>query len=130
MLSMNAHLTNWIPICVPMDSWLMTPPPCGYWPAAVGPATGMFPAFFKFYDLLGGFCSPNSFIMTPNRAYDTFPQLSGRAAEGKTLKYASVFYEGQHNDARTNLAIALTAACKGVDIANYTAAVLRLSCVG
>lgn len=30
-----------------------------------------------------------------------------------------MFYEGQHNDARTNLAIAMTAAEKGADIANY-----------
>ena len=35
------------------------------------------------------------------------------------LKYCAVFYEGQHNDARTNLAIAMTAAEKGADIANY-----------
>ena len=36
-------------------------------------------------------------------------------------RYAAlqVFYEGQHNDARTNLAIALTAAERGAAIANY-----------
>ena len=32
---------------------------------------------------------------------------------------SQVFYEGQHNDARTNIAIALTAAEKGAAISNY-----------
>merc|ERR1719327_1616666 len=36
------------------------------------------------------------------------------------MKYINVFYEGQHNDARTNLAIGLTAAKHGAAIANYT----------
>jgi len=35
------------------------------------------------------------------------------------IKYCSIFYEGQHDDARTNLAIALTAAEHGAKIANY-----------
>ena len=37
-----------------------------------------------------------------------------------TIMYASVFYEGQHNDARTNIAVALTASLKGAAIANHT----------
>jgi len=36
------------------------------------------------------------------------------------MKYVSVFYEGEHNDARTNLAIAFTAAMHGAAICNYT----------
>ena len=43
-----------------------------------------------------------------------FPQLNK-----KDIKYCAVFYEGQHNDARTNVAIAMTAAEKGANIANY-----------
>ena len=35
------------------------------------------------------------------------------------LKYCPVFYEGQHDDSRTNLAIAQTAAREGAAIANY-----------
>ena len=35
------------------------------------------------------------------------------------VQYCAVFYEGQHNDARTNLAIAMSAAEKGAHIANY-----------
>ena len=33
--------------------------------------------------------------------------------------YSSIFYEGQHDDARTNIAIAQTAALDGAAIANY-----------
>jgi len=35
------------------------------------------------------------------------------------MKYVSVFYEGEHNDARTNLCIAFTAAMYGAAISNY-----------
>jgi len=36
------------------------------------------------------------------------------------MKYVSVFYEGAHNDARTNIAIAMTAAMHGACMCNYT----------
>lgn len=36
-----------------------------------------------------------------------------------SIKYCSVFYEGQFDDARTNLAIALTAAREGAAMCNY-----------
>ena len=35
------------------------------------------------------------------------------------MKYCSIFYEGQHDDARTNLAIAMTSAQYGAAMANY-----------
>ena len=40
----------------------------------------------------------------------------------RDLKFVSVFYEAQHNDARTNIAIALSAAEHGATIANYVEA--------
>lgn len=52
--------------------------------------------------------------MTAKRAERKFPELNT-----KEMKYCSVFYEGIHDDARTNLAIAQTAAMKGADIVNY-----------
>ena len=52
--------------------------------------------------------------MTPSRARRKFPQLAN-----SDIKYCPIFYEGQHDDARTNLAIAQTAAKAGADIANY-----------
>eukprot|EP00928_Gymnodinium_smaydae_P077238 TRINITY_DN6046_c0_g1_i5.p1 TRINITY_DN6046_c0_g1~~TRINITY_DN6046_c0_g1_i5.p1 ORF type:complete len:550 (-),score=100.63 TRINITY_DN6046_c0_g1_i5:314-1930(-) len=52
--------------------------------------------------------------MSSERARGEFPQM-----DGKRMKYVSVFYEGAHNDSRTNVAIALTAAMYGTAIANY-----------
>src|SRR5690242_14526946 len=52
--------------------------------------------------------------MTRKRAQRKFPQLATN-----DIKYSPVFYEGTHDDARTNLAIAQTAASEGACIANY-----------
>lgn len=52
--------------------------------------------------------------MTPTRARRKFPQL----ANGE-IKYCSVFYEGTHDDSRTNVAVAQTAAIEGASIVNY-----------
>jgi glycerol-3-phosphate dehydrogenase len=51
--------------------------------------------------------------MGRKRAQRKFPQLDA------SFKYAQVFYEGMHNDARTNTAIALTAAEEGACICNH-----------
>lgn len=114
MLTINPHITNWVPIAVPLDKWIIWPPPFDYPPAALGPCTGMFVFFFKFYDLLGLWSAPSSYVMSAARATEEFPQM-----DGKRMKYVSVFYEGAHNDSRTNLSIALTAAMHGTCIANY-----------
>jgi glycerol-3-phosphate dehydrogenase len=115
MLQMNPHITNWVPIAVPLDKWIIWPAPFDYPPAALGPCTGLFVIFFKAYDALGLWSAPSSYVMSSNQARQTFPQM-----DGKRMKYVSVFYEGAHNDARTNLAIALTAAMHGAVISNYT----------
>lgn len=59
--------------------------------------------------------------MTPKRARRKFPQLSN-----SEIKYCSIFYEGTHDDSRTNLAIAQTAALEGACIANYCEATALL----
>lgn len=114
MLTINPHLTNWLPIAVPLDKWIIWPPPFDYPPAALGPFTGMFVIFFKFYDFLGSWTAPSSYVMSSSRARQEFPQM-----DGHRMKYVSVFYEGEHNDARTNVAIAMTAAMHGACISNY-----------
>jgi len=113
MLKQQPHLTNWLPIAVPLTSWLLWPPPFGHPVAMLGPL-GLFPVFFRFYDMLSGFDCPPSHIMTRSRVERKFPQLSIN-----NLKYCSVFYEGQHDDARTNLALAETAAIEGAKMFNY-----------
>jgi len=112
LLENNPHLTNWVPIAVPIDKWISWPPPFGHPLFASAPI--MLPAVFKFYDSMSNFSCPPSHIMSKKRAERKFPQLANEDA-----KYYSVFYEGQHNDSRTNTYIALTAAEEGATVANY-----------
>eukprot|EP00656_Telonema_subtile_P020946 TRINITY_DN2199_c0_g2_i4.p1 TRINITY_DN2199_c0_g2~~TRINITY_DN2199_c0_g2_i4.p1 ORF type:complete len:599 (-),score=156.63 TRINITY_DN2199_c0_g2_i4:261-2057(-) len=120
LLETQPHLTNWRAVGVPINRWVLWPPPFDYPPAVFGPM-GLFSAFFKFYDAMSGFSCPSSHIVSPKRAHRIFPQL-----EISGLKYAQVFYEGQHNDARTNVAIALSAAQQGASISNYVQVVSLL----
>jgi len=112
LLENNPHLTNWVPIAVPMKTWTVWPAPLGHPIFSLVPM--VLPAVFKFYDSLSGFSCPPSHIMSRSRAQRKFPQLD------EDFKYVSVFYEGQHNDSRTATCIALTAAEEGAAIANYT----------
>lgn len=112
MAETQEHLTNWIPIVVPFTEWHVWPPPFGHWLFSLFPV--LSPAVFKFYDSMSGFSCPPSYIMGKKKAGQMFPQLNE-----KKLKYAQVFYEAQHNDARTNIAIAMSAAEKGANISNY-----------
>lgn len=115
MLEKNAHLCNWVPIAIPFDRFVVTPAPFGHPLFALFPI--LAPFVLKFYDSLSGFSCPPSYVMGPKLASQTFPQLGHRK-----MKFASVFYEAQHNDARTNLAIALSAAEAGANISNYVEA--------
>lgn len=112
MMEQQRHLCNWVPIAMPFTEWHISPPPFKH------PLFGLFPILappvLKIYDSLSFFKCPPSFIMTKRKAREVFPQL-----EEKDLKYCAVFYEAQHNDARTNVAIAMTAAEKGAAITNY-----------
>lgn len=113
LLENNPHLTNWVPIAVPIEKWISWPPPFDHPIFATAPI--MLPFVFKFYDGMSGFTCPPSHIMSQKRAERKFPQLASENA-----KYYSCFYEGQHNDARTATYIALTAAEKGACVTNYT----------
>ncbi|GMH60117.1 hypothetical protein TrST_g8364 [Triparma strigata] len=115
MLEKQEHLTKWIPIAIPFDKYIVWPPPFGHPLFALFPL--LAPFVLKFYDSLSQFSCPPSYVMGPQQAKEKFPQLSHRK-----LKFVSVFYEAQHNDARTNLAIALSAAEHGAAISNYVEA--------
>ncbi len=112
MMTKQPHLCHWVPLVVPFYAWHLNPPPLGEPLFAFFPI--LAPLTFKIYDALSLFTCPSSYIITKNKAAHCFPQL-----QLHDLKYASVFYEAQHNDARTNLAIALTAADRGATIVNY-----------
>ena len=112
MIDTQKHLCHWIPIAVPFTSWHVSPAPMGHWLFGFFPV--LAPVVFKMYDALSAFTCPPSYIMTPSRTKTAFPTMAT-----ENLKYCAVFYEAQHNDSRTNLAIAMSAAEKGAHIANY-----------
>jgi glycerol-3-phosphate dehydrogenase len=112
MIEQQPHLCHWVPIALPFDRWFVSPPPFGHGLFALFPL--LSPLVVKFYDGLSGFTCPSSFVVGPKAAQRRFPQLRQRS-----LLFATVFHEAMHDDARTNIAIALTAAEQGAAVANY-----------
>ncbi|NXC32608.1 GPDM protein, partial [Campylorhamphus procurvoides] len=101
LLQSAPHLSAPLPIMLPIYKWWQLP---YYW---IG---------IKLYDLVAGSqCLKSSYVLTKARALELFPMLRKDRLVG-----AIVYYDGQHNDARMNLAIALTAARYGAATANYT----------
>src|SRR5437763_16718675 len=73
------HLSMWLPIMLPLDSWWKAP---YYW------------AGTKFYDLLAGSEGiESSYFLTKSKAIDAFPMLKQTDLVG-----ALVYYDGAHND--------------------------------
>uniref|UniRef100_A0A671NBD0 Glycerol-3-phosphate dehydrogenase, mitochondrial n=1 Tax=Sinocyclocheilus anshuiensis TaxID=1608454 RepID=A0A671NBD0_9TELE len=101
LLNIAPHLSAPLPIMLPVYKWWQLP---YYW------------AGIKMYDLVAGSqCLKSSYVLSKSKALELFPMLKKDKLVG-----AIVYYDGQHNDARMNLAIALTAARHGAAIANYT----------
>ncbi|XP_072302778.1 glycerol-3-phosphate dehydrogenase, mitochondrial isoform X2 [Eucyclogobius newberryi] len=107
LLEIAPHLSAPLPIMLPVYKWWQLP---YYW------------AGIKMYDLVAGIqCLKSSYVLSKSKALELFPMLKRDKLVG-----AIVYYDGQHNDARMNLAIALTAARHGAAMANYTEAVSLL----
>ncbi|XP_014847065.1 PREDICTED: glycerol-3-phosphate dehydrogenase, mitochondrial [Poecilia mexicana] len=101
LLQIAPHLSAPLPIMLPVYKWWQLP---YYW------------AGIKMYDVVAGIhCLKSSYLLSKSKALEYFPMLNKDKLVG-----AIVYYDGQHNDARMNLAIALTAARHGAAIANYT----------
>uniref|UniRef100_A0A8C3K513 Glycerol-3-phosphate dehydrogenase n=1 Tax=Calidris pygmaea TaxID=425635 RepID=A0A8C3K513_9CHAR len=106
LLEIAPHLSAPLPIMLPVYKWWQLP---YYWFG------------IKLYDMVAGSqCLKSSYVLSKSRALEHFPMLRKDELVG-----AIVYYDGQHNDARMNLAIALTAARYGAATTNYTE-VLRL----
>ncbi|XP_059904803.1 glycerol-3-phosphate dehydrogenase, mitochondrial isoform X5 [Gadus macrocephalus] len=101
LLEIAPHLSAPLPIMLPVYKWWQLP---YYW------------AGIKMYDLVAGMeCLKSSYVLSKTKALELFPMLKKDRLVG-----AIVYYDGQHNDARMNLAIGLTAARYGAAMANYT----------
>uniref|UniRef100_UPI00398EB01E glycerol-3-phosphate dehydrogenase, mitochondrial isoform X2 n=1 Tax=Pristiophorus japonicus TaxID=55135 RepID=UPI00398EB01E len=107
LLQVAPHIAKQLPIMLPLYKWWQLP---YYW------------AGIKIYDFVAGNqCLKHSYILSKSSALELFPML-----RKDKLVAAIVYYDGQHNDARMNLALALTAARYGAAIANYVEAVSLL----
>lgn len=106
LINIAPHLSRPLPIIVPLYQ---------SWPSVMFYAP-YFYAGVKAYDFFAGddgVLEP-SYWISYHEAREKFPMLK---AQG--LKGGVVYYDGQHNDSRMCLGIALTAAAKGAVIANH-----------
>lgn len=107
MLTSAPHLTRPLPIMLPVYQWWLIP---YYW---VG---------IKAYDFVAGSKTvKHSYYLSKNQALELFPML-----RKDDLCGAIVYYDGQQDDARMCLAVAMTAARYGATVVNHTRVVSLL----
>ncbi|CAG9825041.1 unnamed protein product [Phaedon cochleariae] len=100
MLNQAPHLAHPLPIMLPVYQWWQVP---------------YFWFGIKMYDIVAGAKTlKNSYFLSKKNALELFPMLRGDKLCG-----GIVYYDGQQDDARMNLAIALTATRHGATIANH-----------
>lgn len=94
------HLSQWLPIMIPVNKWWQAP---------------YFWAGTKAYDFLAGSEGiETSYFLTRSKALDAFPML-----KRDNLVGALVYYDGAHNDSRMNVSLAMTAALYGATLVNH-----------
>lgn len=99
-LDIAPHLSTSLPIILPLQGWLQAP--------------YMF-AGIKAYDILAGSRGlESSYIMSKDEALSKLPTL-----RKDNLVGALVYYDGQHNDSRMNVSLALTASLYGATVLNH-----------
>lgn len=103
LLRMAPHLSRRLSLVTPIYKWLQIP---------------YIFAGLKIYDVLAGARGiGHSRLLGPKKALERFPMLH---AEG--LKAGVLYYDGQFNDSRMAVSIAMTAAQYGAVIANHVGA--------
>ncbi|BBN03834.1 glycerol-3-phosphate dehydrogenase [Marchantia polymorpha subsp. ruderalis] len=103
------HLCNPLPTMTPCYEWWQIP---YYW------------AGFKLYDLVAGRHMLHiSRFFSARESLEVFPTLSKGNPEGKSLKGTLVYYDGQMNDSRLNVALACTASLAGASVLNHAEAI-------
>lgn len=95
------HLSRKLPFLLPVYDKLMVP---------------YFYMGMKFYDWISGSNSlGSSKFLDKNETIKQFPEIRKEALQGSI-----VYYDGQFNDARANVMLALTASYYGAIVSNYT----------
>ncbi|XP_049850720.1 glycerol-3-phosphate dehydrogenase, mitochondrial-like [Schistocerca gregaria] len=101
LLKLAPHLTNCLEIMTPCYSWWEVP---YYW-------IGM-----KMYDILSFRRHlKSSSYLSKSESLERFPMLD----EQRGLKGSIIYYDGQMDDSRLNVALAMTAAMRGASMANH-----------
>ncbi len=100
LIKIAPHLAKPIPLVTPVYNWLQVP---------------YFMTGLKLYDWLAGKSNlqASRFVDT-TEALNRFPMLKKEGLRG-----GIVYYDGQFDDARMNVAIALTASEQGASVANH-----------
>ena len=99
-LHIAPHLSNSLPILLPLQHWWQAP---YLW------------AGCKMYDLLAGSQGlESSYMLGRAKALESFPLL-----RKDNLAGALVYYDGQHNDSRMNVSLAITASLYGATVLNH-----------
>ncbi|KAF7762401.1 hypothetical protein Agabi119p4_8994 [Agaricus bisporus var. burnettii] len=94
------YLSNMLPIMLPIYKYWQVP---------------YYLAGCKLYDILAGKENmETSYVMSKGKALETFPMLKSEGLVG-----AVVYYDGQHNDSRMNIALIMSAVKHGAKVANY-----------
>lgn len=98
-LTTAPYLSNMVPILLPVYTWWQLP---------------YYYVGSKMYDLLAGKENMESaYWMGPGRSLEAFPMLKTDGLVGSV-----VYYDGQHNDSRMNMALVSTAVQHGGIVAN------------
>ncbi|KAJ2157588.1 mitochondrial glycerol-3-phosphate dehydrogenase [Coemansia sp. RSA 552] len=99
-LHIAPYLSNELPILLPVYTWWQLP---YFWIGC------------KMYDLLAGKQGiSSSYAVGRAKTLENFPML-----RAENLVGSLVYFDGQHNDARMNAALAITAAAHGAVVANH-----------
>ncbi|QRV77585.1 FAD-dependent oxidoreductase [Ceratobasidium sp. AG-Ba] len=94
------YLSHALPIMLPLYKYWQVP---------------YYYAGCKMYDVLAGSQNmESSYLMSAGRAVEVFPMLKKEGLVG-----AVVYYDGQHNDSRMNVALVMTAVLHGAVVANH-----------
>lgn len=101
LIKLAPHLSHPIALVTPIYSWFSVP---------------YFRIGLKLYDWLAGKKNLNpSKFLTAKAAKKNFPMLKSKGLRGGVL-----YYDGQFDDARMNVSLALTALDKGAIVSNHT----------
>ncbi|KAL1952637.1 hypothetical protein VTO42DRAFT_4590 [Malbranchea cinnamomea] len=99
-LDIAPHLSSWLPTLIPIRKWWEAP---YLW------------AGTKLYDILAGAEGPEgSYYLSKHKTMNAFPTLDSSKLVG-----ALVYHDGQHNDSRMNISLAVTAALYGATVVNH-----------